>query len=229
MDFFQSLNQWWNLPFLIMLGLVAVFFVLQLVGIFDHDHDVDADHDLDHDVDADADHDHDADVADAAASWHDVLAFFGVGKVPFMVVWVTFFLFTGFTGIFFNRILSVSRPGGYIVWYFFVVFFVALFVGAIGVRLFSRLAAKLVDTGGRGSSQKHELAGRVGVVASTVLNADFGEVRVRDDHGNELLVHGRLAAGEAPLAHESKVVLVDFDADKELFWVAAIPELDKKG
>ena len=29
-----------------------------------------------------------------------VLAFFGVGRVPFMVVWGTFFIFTGFGGIY---------------------------------------------------------------------------------------------------------------------------------
>ncbi len=179
--------------------------------------------------DVDADHDHDADAADAASSWHDVLAFFGVGRVPFMVIWVTFFLFAGFTGIFCNRALTVHGAAGYAGWYFIIVLIVSFFIGLFGVRIFSRLAAKLVDTGGRGSSQKHELAGKVGVVASPRLDASFGEVRVRDDHGNEILVHGRLQPGEEPLLHERKVVLVDFDADKELFWVTAVPELDKKG
>ena len=30
---FEFLNHWWNLPFLVMLGLVAVFFVLQTLGL----------------------------------------------------------------------------------------------------------------------------------------------------------------------------------------------------
>ncbi len=52
MSFLAFLNHWWNLPFLVMLGLCGVFFVLQAIGLLggDADHDVDAD--IDHDVDA---------------------------------------------------------------------------------------------------------------------------------------------------------------------------------
>jgi hypothetical protein len=50
-------------------------------------------------------------------------------------------------------------------------------------------------------------------------------VRVRDDHGNELLLHGRLQAGEAALKRGDNIVLVDYDGDRELFWVSAVPEL----
>src|SRR3982751_6811181 len=76
MTFWQFLNQWWNLPYLVMLGLVAVFFVLQDAGLVAHvaqgEHDFDADgapqldhggaHDVDTEVDHDIDHDlgHDA-------------------------------------------------------------------------------------------------------------------------------------------------------------------------
>lgn len=213
-SFVSFLNHWWNLPVLVMLGLVGVFFVLQLAGIAMHgdaDVDADADADADHDADADADGDHES--------------FFGIGKVPFMVVWVTFFIFAGFAGLTWNRVLSAR--GDYPTWAFVVALAIAVIAGAIGVRLFSRLAARFVDVGGKGSAKKHELCGKVGVVASATLDDKFGEVRVRDDHGNELLVHGRVAAGEAPLSRGAKLVLVDFDADKELFWVAAVPELDK--
>src|SRR5215510_10632023 len=97
-SFLGFLNHWWNLPYMVMLGLVAVFFVLQMVGMFggggDHDADVDGDidADVDHDVDVDADHDvdvnHDADVDHDAEADHDAdghglgwqaaLSFFGV-------------------------------------------------------------------------------------------------------------------------------------------------------
>jgi membrane protein implicated in regulation of membrane protease activity len=153
------------------------------------------------------------------------MSFFGVGRVPFMVVWVTFFIFAGFAGLTWNRIMATG--GGYPAWAFFAALGIALVFGAIGVRLFSRLAARFVDVGGRGSARKHELCGKVGVVASATVDDKFGEIRVRDDRGNEMLVHGRLSVGEAPLKRGDKLVLVDFDADKELFWVAAVPELDK--
>lgn len=221
MGFLTFLNNWWNLPFLVMLGLVGVFFVLQVVGIAAHG---DADGDADHDADADHDHDHDGE-HDAAGLWSGVLSFFGVGRVPFMVVWVTFFIFAGFSGLTWNRV--VAARGDYPAWAFVAALAVALVVGALGVRLFSRLAGRLVDVGGRGAVQKHELCGKVGVVASAIVDDKFGEVRVRDDRGNELLIHGRLTAGEPALARGAKLVLVDYDAATELFWVAAVPELDK--
>jgi hypothetical protein len=96
------------------------------------------------------------------------------------------------------------------------------------VRIFSRLAARLVDVGGRGATAKHELTGKIGVVASPVLDSRFGEIRVQDDRGNELLLHGCLRAGEAPLSHGANVVLVSYDADKQLFWVSACPEIENK-
>jgi hypothetical protein len=217
--FLTFLNNWWNLPFLVMLGLVGVFYVLQLIGLMGHDGDADAD--ADHDADGDGDHDADG---DHDGLWHGTLAFLGVGRVPFMVIWVTFFLFAGFSGLLVNRVIAARD--GYPGWLFVVACAVALVVGTLGVRIFSRLAARFVDVGGRGSVQKHELAGKVGIVASASVDDKFGEIRVRDPHGNEMLVHGRLQPGEPPLPRGTKLVLIDYDPGKELFWVTAAPDLD---
>lgn len=221
MGFAAFLNHWWNLPFLVMLGLCGAFFVLQIVGLLG----ADADHDVDADVDHDADVEGDAE-GDVTAAWHEALAFLGVGRVPFMVVWVTLFLFGGFSGIFANRVLFVRAGGDYRPWWFALVCLVALLAGIAGVRLFSRLAARLVDVGGRGASTKQELTGKIGVVASPILDSRHGEIRVHDDRGIELLLHGCLRAGEAPLARGAKVVLVSYDGDKQLFWATACPEVD---
>ena len=233
MAFLGFLNNWWNLPFLVMLGLVGVFFLLQLVGMAAHgDSDVDADGDADADADADGDADHDADHdgdhdGDGDGVWAGVLSFFGVGRVPFMVVWVTFFIFASFAGLTWNRVIAAR--GDYPTWAFVVALAIAIVAGAIGVRLFSRLAARFVDVGGRGSVKKHELCGKVGVVASATIDDKFGEVRVRDDAGNELLVHGKLQHGDAPLKRGDQIVLVDYDEKSELFWVSSVPELKANG
>jgi len=249
--FFGFLNHWWNLPYMVMLGLVAVFFVLQMVGMFggggdheadvdgdidadvdadvDADADVDGDVDADHDVDAghDADADHDAD-GGGGMGWQGALSFFGVGRVPLMVVWVTFFIFAGFTGIFVNSSIFVNHAGAFPAWGFGASSGASLGVGLVAVRLFSRLAAKFVDVGGHGATRKHELSGKSGIVASTKLDQQFGEVRVRDARGNELLLHGRLHGSEPALSRGQKVVLVDFDHDRELFWVTRSPEEEER-
>ncbi len=212
MSFFAFLNHWWNLPFLVMLGLVAAFFVLQLVGLVGHD----ADADTDVDTDADADHD-----ADGEGSFAEVLSFFGVGRVPFMVVWGSLFIFGGFSGIFFNRVLFVRLRGQYPGWLFIVALALALTVGLVCTRIATRLAGKLVDTSGRGSVRKHDLVGALGVVASARVDHGFGEIRVSDAAKNELLVHARVRTGERPLARGESVVLVEYDAERELFLVVA--------
>jgi membrane protein implicated in regulation of membrane protease activity len=216
----EFLDHWWNLPFLVELGLVAVFFVLQIVGIVGHAADLDVDHDMDADVD------HDVEVeADAGLGWHDALAFFGVGRVPFMVVWVTLFLFGGLTGIFVNGYLYADAAGRYPPWGFAVSLASSLAAGLVAVRLFSRVAARLVDTGTKGASAKHELTGKIGVVASPKADAKFAEIRVHDDRGNEILVHGRLADGARELAHGTEVILLDYDSKRELFLLGDGDEL----
>jgi membrane protein implicated in regulation of membrane protease activity len=212
-SFFAFVNHWWNLPFLVMLGLVAAFFVLQVVGLVGHDGDADADvdHDIDHDVDGEADAE--------GGGVQEVLSFFGVGRVPFMVVWGSLFIFAGFAGIFFNRVAFVRGNGRYPGWLFAISLLVSLAVGLVFTRLAVRLAGKLVDTGGRGSSRKHELVGALGVVASVHVDEGFGEIRVHDHARNEMIVHARVRAGGPRLLRGTQVVLVDFEERRELFLV----------
>jgi len=224
-SFWQFLNHWWNLPYLVMLGLVGVFFVLQTVGLVshggshEHDHDVDHDHDVEHDHDLDHHHDVDHD-HDAPGALGGLLAFLGLGRVPFMVVWLTLFIFAGFTGLLLNRILFVKTDGQYPAWSFPLSLLASLAVGVVATGVASRGVAKLVDVGGRGSARKKELAGRAGVVASPRVDDQFGEVRVRDGRGQEMIVHARVQPGEAPPRQGDHVVLLEFDEKSELFLVA---------
>jgi len=215
----QFLNQWWNLPYLVALGLVGVFFLLQLFGVAAHaisgDSELDAGAGADHDADADADHD-----ADAGHGF-DIAAFLGVGRVPFMVVWLTLFIFAGFAGLFLNCFF-LGAGGAYRGWYFPLSLLGSLAIGAMAVRFAARGVHKLVDVGGRGSGARRELQGRIGTVASSRLDAQFGEIRVRDARGDELIVHGRLAPGEPSLERGADVVLVELEQDTGLFTVAGL-------
>ena len=230
---FAFLNHWSNAPFLVMLGLVAVIVFLQAAGLVglvaegggdhevnvDADHDVDLNHDADADADADADGDSDADSDGHADGWHAALSYFGVGRVPLMVLAVTWLLFTGFSGIFFNSLAFVRFEGSfsYPGWVLPVTYGSSLAVGLVAMRFFSRILGRIFDLGTRGATAKHELAGRIGVVASPELGPKFGEIRVRDERGNELLVHARIETGEEPLRLGEEVILVDYDTESEMF------------
>lgn len=228
MTFWEFLNHWWNLPYLVMLGLVGVFFALQAVGLLAHaaeaDHDVHVDGDgapdgIHHEADGDSDADHGADAGDH----HSLSGVLGVGRVPFMVIWLTLFIFAGFTGIFVNRVLQV-RAGTYATWFFPLSLLAALAVGLLAVRFAARAVGRLVDTGGRGASSRSELSGAVGVVASPRLDSRFGEVRVRDFRGEELIVHGHVGEREEVLEQGAKVVLIELEKETGLFHVAAVKE-----
>jgi hypothetical protein len=227
MNFWQFLNQWWNLPYLVALGLVGVFFVLQLFGFAAHafagDHEIDLDGDgvpddlaTEHDIDGDADHD--VDVPEHGA--FSIGAFLGVGRVPFLVVWLTLFIFAGFTGLFLNRVL-LAQAGVYRGWFFPLSLAGALASSVVAVRVAAKGVAKLVDVGGRGASARRDLRGRIGVVASATLDSQFGEIRVRDGRGEELIVHGRLDGTEKVLERGAEVVLVDLQ-DEGVFTVAGV-------
>ncbi|MFL5360280.1 MAG: hypothetical protein ACJ78U_04880, partial [Myxococcales bacterium] len=97
----------------------------------------------------------------------------------------------------------------------------ALGTGVVAVRFAASLVAKLVDVGGRGASARKDLRGRIGVVASATLDAQFGEIRVRDARGEELIVHGRLDGTEKVLERGAQVVLVDLQ-DEGVFTVTGI-------
>jgi hypothetical protein len=219
------LNQWWNLPFLVELGLVVVFMGWQLLGLAASGADADVDGDADgHDADHDgADGASDAEGGDGAL--HGVLSFLGVGRVPFMMVWSPLFFFSGITGIFLNS-LFMENAGEYRAWFFPVASVGALLVGLGVTGAFARVAGRFVDTGGKGAASLKDLVGKMGVVASPQLDQHFGEVRVRNQRGgDEILVHGRLQDGEATLKHGAPVVLVDLDAEQGMFWVAAVPDV----
>ena len=237
------LNHWWNAPFLVMLSLVAIYFVMQVIGLVGHgaeadvdgdvDADVDADAHVDVDADGDADADADADADGGVPSAHGdshvaladhgtVLSFFGIGRLPLMVVVATLFLFTGLAGIFLNSFVFQHTQGEYPAFWFVPVLAASLGCGLAAVRVFARTLGRLFDIGGKGATKKHELSGKLGVVASAVVgDKSVGQIRVKDERGNEIIVHARVDAGDKPLKHGQEVVLVDYDADKELFLVAS--------
>src|SRR5438105_8778529 len=228
MSFWQFLNQWWNLPYLVALGLVGVFFVLQVFGFAAHafagDQEIDLDGDgvpddlaTEHDIDGDSDHDLDA----PEHGTFSIGAFLGIGRVPFLVVWLTLFIFAGFTGLFLNRLL-LAQAGTYRGWFFPLSLLGAVGVGAVAVRFAAKGVAKLVDVGGRGAGTRKDLRGRIGVVAGATLDSQFGEIRVRDARGEELIVHGRLDGTGKALERGAQVVLVELHPDEGVFTVAGI-------
>jgi hypothetical protein len=238
---FRFLVAWANVPFAIAAGVAAVFALLQVTGVLgliagggdDHDVDADVDHDMDADHDVDADHDADADRdADAHASHGRsfavaALAPLGLGKIPLSVMWQTFCIAFALVGFALNaRYLGGDAgvpPVHSLAW----TMPFSLLAGAFCVAGVARVLGPVLSTKEQEATSRAQLVGQIGVVISSRVDRDFGEVRIRDKTGHDIRVVCKLAQGakRAPTERQN-VVVVDYEPDRGELLVEPLEEGD---
>lgn len=225
---------WPNAPFTVAGGIACIFALLQATGLLgllagggegDADHDVDTD--MDHDVDADADHDvdqdhdadHDADNEQGVSA--AILGTLGFGKLPFGLIWQSYAIAFAITGLALNAhyantgvvpmlSLAWTVPAG-------------LASGYALVAVLAKLLGPVFSSKAEEATSRAQLVGSIGVVISSTVSAEFGEIRVKDKSGHDLRVVCKLAPGShAPKEHES-VVIVELD-DKDGLLVAPLED-----
>ncbi|MBI2394926.1 MAG: DUF1449 family protein [Deltaproteobacteria bacterium] len=217
MSIVRFLIAWPNAPFTIALGIAAIFALLQISGVLgliagghgDHDHDMD--HGMDHGGDHGGDH---AGVGDA------IFGAFGVGKIPFALIWQTWAIVFAVTGLALNaRWLGTDGPPPItLLW----TLPSGLLLGAGAVAVIARLLGPVFATKPHEATSRRELVGLSGVVISSQVTDDFGEVRVRDKSGLDLRVICRLAPGSAPPKEHERVVVVDYEEASDALLVAPL-------
>ncbi len=218
MTFLRFLIAWANLPFAIAAGIAIVFALLQVSGVLaligggDHDGDSDVDGDADADGDADHDADHDVDADGAHASLGDaIFGGLGVGRIPISIIWQSYAFVFAVTGYALNArwlggdeppviTLAWTIPSG-------------LVAGYAVVATLARLLGPVFATKPHEATSRAELVGLSGVVISSKVTDDFGEVRIRDKSGHDLRVVCRLAPGAKPAAESQRVVVVEYEAE----------------
>lgn len=233
MSFLSSLFAWANVPYSVALGAALTFALLQVTGILgllagggdhDHDHDVDADgdHDVDHDADHDVDHDADHGVG------HHLLVDLGVGRVPMSIIWQTFAVSFAFAGISVNT-LYASRAGSLPLYSLAWTVPISLVFGYGVTRLLARSLGKLFGSPEEEATSRKQLVGQSGVVISSKVSAEFGEVRLRDKSGHVLRIICRTREGERPIREGREVVIVDYDSDRDWLFVAPLDDTEDAG
>jgi hypothetical protein len=210
-----------------------MFALLQLTGVLglvagggddtDHGAGLDGDADADHDVDGGHDtaghaneQDHDSGGEDR--SWVGLtLAPLGFGKIPFSVIWLTYALAFAATGYGLNfRFLGTSSPPVHTLWWTVPA---GVGVGYLAVAVVARLLGPMLSSEGQEATSRSALVGQTGVVISSKVDAEFGEIRIRDKTGHDLRVVCKLARGAKTIPRERRqVVVIDYDEGKgELF------------
>lgn len=204
----QFLTAWANAPFTVAFGVATGVALLQSTGamsllVGDHEADAEADVDADADVDGDTDTDHDAE--------HSALEWLGVGRIPFSLMWQTGAIAFAITGWALNaRWLGGGEPPPTttLLWTIPTGLVAALASIAGAARILGPLFSPPEAT------SRNALIGREGVVISSRVTPEFGEVRIRDDHGHDLRLICALAPGEGPIVEGKSVVVVDVEDGK---------------
>ncbi len=223
MSFLASLLAWANMPFTIALTITVLFAALQMTGALgllagggDADGDGDGDGDADgHDADVDADghdgddgddSDHDGDEGARFGFWEGL----GVGRVPMTIIWQTFAATFAFAGLAMNTMYLARHDSLPLISLAWTMPSALVFAYASTRTISGMLGRVLVDAGQQATSRK-ELVGRAGVVISSRVNHEFGEVRIADKTGHVVRVICHTRAGDAPIAEGADVVVVEVD------------------
>jgi hypothetical protein len=222
------LTTWANSPFAVAIGAVGVFALLQATGLLgliagggEGDHDVDADHDVDVDHDVDADADHDAEGDHGADHDHDgpgerglaavAAGVLGFGTLPLSILWQTFALGFGAAGFAMN-FRYFERPGGPPIESLLWTLPAAFAVGCVATAALNKTLGPVLSSKGQEATSRAQLVGQIGVVISSRVDHEFGEVRIRDKTGHDLrLVCKLVKESQGAPTEKQSVVVVDYD------------------
>ena len=93
---------------------------------------------------------------------------------------------------------------------------ISLVSGYGAVAALARLLGPVLSSKEQEATTRQELVGQVGVVISSRVSPEFGEVRVKDKSGLELRVVCKLAQGDREPKEREQVVFVDCDDEGRL-------------
>ena len=214
-----------NLVYTILLLVIILYWITVFIGIFSLDSfdvDVDTDIDVDVDVDVDVDADIDADVdADADVSGNTggggwflyTLAFFNIGKVPFMLFMSFLTLFIWTAGLLVNHYIGHNSP----------LFGALIFVPNILVGLF---VTKLITTPLKAVFKDHQnefessgdIMGKICALTTSVDDKSVGQARIPSETGAPLIIRVRANEGHQ-MAKGDKGLIIDYEETKKLYTI----------
>lgn len=194
-----------NLPYWILFGLGVLLFLIA-ISAGGGDDDIGGDSDLDLDVDAEADIDADVGVA-------QFFGWFGIGKIPLILLLATDFCLWGLTGWMLNAIaayflgfipVAFLGLGGII---FIVSFGIALQIGGLIARPLGKLFASFGE-----DASSDRLIGCIGTVSSKTLpptdSGKIGQVDISDPNKNLVTVGATIPQWATVVPQRGQQVLI---------------------
>ncbi len=196
----------YNLPLTLLLGLVAVFWIVSLLGV--------ADFDTEMDLDLDAD----GDLQGGESAFGVLMRLVNAHDVPLMLVLSLLTLFMWLISIASNFYLN-SGESGLVA---FGLLFVNFIISVIFVKLVTQPLRPMFRSIRNDKEHQEPLIGSTGFVKSRVLDADFGQCEVIRPKGAPALLNCRLAEGEEPLVRGDEILVIGHDDDTRKFIIKPI-------
>lgn len=206
----------WVLPFTVLLGFVAFFLVISLLGIIDMDGlDIDADVDG---VDADLDLDGDG----AGGSFlHAALKIVNAADVPLMMVMSLLSLFIWASSIVWHSIFSWSG----LWWGGLLGILVGFIVSCILTRILMVPLKPVFQAFKKGEDDAEPVVGQICEVVSSSMTDKYGRAKVPRRKGSPAVVVCRLAEGEPALEKNDTVIIYAYSKEEKLYLAKKADEL----
>jgi hypothetical protein len=204
----------WVLPFTVLLGLVAVFLIISLLGLFDLDS-------LDFDMDGDG-VDGNIDSEGAGGSFmHGMLKAVNATDVPLMMVLSLLSLFMWSFLILWHS--SLSWAG--IWWGGLLGLVLAFFASSILVRIVMVPCKPIFQAFKKGEDNAEPVVGQLCEIVSTTLTDKYGRVRVPRLKGSPAVVVCRLSEGQPTLEKGTFVLIYKYSKAEKLYLAKKADEL----
>jgi hypothetical protein len=194
----------WVLPFTVLLGFVAFFLLISLLGIIDLDG-------LDFDVDADG---IDGDLDGANGSFmHGALKVVNATDVPIMMVLSLLSLFKWASLVIWHSIFSWSE----LWWGGLLGILVGLIVSCILVQIIMVPCKPFFQAFKKGEDDAEPVVGQLCEVVSTTITEKYGRVEVPRLSGSPAVVVCRLSEGKSALAKGAMVLVYKYSKEEKVY------------
>jgi hypothetical protein len=233
MSLWAFLCAWGNLPFGVAFGIAVVFAALSWSGALsvfagggdadESDGDADGDEaDAGEGDDADDESDESDDEADDRGILALALAPLGKGKLPWSLLWQSFAVVFAVTGYAANAryLREEVVPLRSLLW----TLPLSLLVAYACVALLARVLGPVFSSESAEATSRKDLVGELGVVISTRVTAEFGEVRFRDKSGHDVRLVCALDHGSRVPREGEQVLVVGLDPKSDRVLVAPLEE-----
>lgn len=223
-DVIQQATTWYTLPLTILVGLLAIYWLLAIFGAISSDaldFDIDSgggDLDLDADADVDADHSFDAH-HDSGGVGLAVLRFLNFGQVPGMVV-ISVLVFTMWLlSMIGNFVFNLAGAALVAI----LIFTVALIVGALLTKALTLPLIPVFRSLNNHGDTHEAIVGRECRVRSGSVTAESGQAEV-DREGASFLINVRVAPGREALSKGDLALVVDHDEANQFYLIKSLEQ-----